>query len=49
MKKTGFTADRAIAFDRFYIWFRLNLESNPAAMASTAVLDHVSLALICAA
>jgi hypothetical protein len=49
MKKTRFTADRAIAFDRFYVRFRLNLESYPAAMASTAVLDHVSLARICAA
>ena len=44
MEETAFTADRAIAFDRFNVRLRLNLESNAAAMASTAVLDHVSLA-----
>jgi hypothetical protein len=45
MKKPALTADRTVAFDRFYLSLSFNLEPDPAAMASPAVFDQVNLEL----
>jgi hypothetical protein len=44
VKKTAFTADRAVALDRFYLSRCFNLEPHPAAMASASVFDQVTFA-----
>jgi hypothetical protein len=44
VKKTAFTADRAVALDRFYLSPCFNLEPHPAAMASASVFDQVTFA-----
>ena len=43
MKKPALSTDRTIAFDRFDRSRCFNLEPDPAAMAATAVFDHVAL------
>ena len=45
MKKAALAANRTVAFDGFYLRLRFNLKPDPAAMASTAVFDQVTLFL----
>jgi hypothetical protein len=45
MEKAALAADRTVAFDGFYLRRRFDFKLYPAAMASTAVFDHVNLGI----